>query len=378
MKSRYIRLLESKRSAAESVAEKSFIELQIADYYARKGSGEAANEIIARIRQSNIGRADARIVAQINFVEGILLHLAGSDIEAEKKWKRSIAIAGTVDAIEVLSCVSGWMSFLKYTNGKFDALFDELNSCLRQYLIDSHRGSLTARAEMVIALVLHTCLRTRDALWWYEKARRTSLLNGDDVELAALVHNMAWIRLYNYRNSVLRGSAASQSEPEILRVSAEAVQSYEELVGLETFPAMTPLLQAQNFMIQENYASALDILNEHARSVTSQGLSRLAPNFEADRAFCMIRLGRYAEARDAVDYAINGINSYIHPDDLAVLYCRLRDYFFLVGESSLSSEYAAKAEASWSDFDDLTKSMLDKLEKLVKNGLPGGDSVPQH
>lgn len=375
MKSRYLRSLESDRVSAKSAADEAYIDLKMAGYIARKGQTENAEIIVSRIRQNEAVRRDSRVLSSINFVEGLIAHLAGCDGEAEKKWQRGAAIARIENSTEVLANISAWTSFLHYSNGRFDSLFEELRACLEYWQQDPDYGALTSRAEMVIALVLHTCMKTQDAMLWYEKSRRSSLITGDDVELAALVHNMAWIRLYNYRNSILRGQHALPSESEILRVSSEAVQSYEELVGLASFPALTPLLQAQNHIIKDDFASALQLLDEYAIGVRSQGLSRLAPSFDADRALCLAKLKRFYEANIVIESVVANIDSSIHCDDLAVIYCRLRDCFALEGRVELAAQYASKAVNSWGDFDHLIERMLDGIENLTKLGLPGGDSV---
>ncbi len=374
MRSRYLRSLESSRSSANSPAEEDYIDLKMAGYIARKGENKEAEGIVSKVRMNDALRRDSRVIASANFVEGLLAHLAGSDGEAEKKWRRGAAIARVDNSIEVLATISAWMSFLHYSNGRFDLMFEELGACLEFFQEDPIRGALTSRAEMVIALVLHTCMRTEDAMHWYERSRRSSLLTGDDVEIAALVHNMAWIRLYNYRNSILRGRPALPSETEILRVSSEAVQSYEELVGLASFPALTPLLQAQNYIVQNHFAIALDILDQHAREVRNQGLSRLAPSFNADRAFCLASMGRFAEASTIIDSVIGSIAPNIHSDDLAVLFCRLRDCFMLEGKIELAEEYSAKASKSWGEFDMLVERLLAGIATLTLRGLPNGDS----
>jgi hypothetical protein len=230
---------------------------------------------------------------------------------------------------------------------------------------------------MVVALVLHTCRKTEEALAWYKVSRERAIAIGDDVELAALVHNMAWIRVYNYRNALLRGEKASESESEVLRVSSEAVGNYEELVGLESFPALTPLLRAQTLMLDNEFSLALEILNEHADGVRQQGLSRLASNFNADRAYCLMKLGCVDAAWDVVESILDSIDSSIHADDLAVLYSRLRDCAQIAGKKELQCNFDSEAQRSWRDFDLLVSGMLESVRELLSEGSEPRDFVPQ-
>jgi tetratricopeptide (TPR) repeat protein len=294
-----------------------------------------------------------------------LCHIAGLDADALLKWRRAAAIASADECIDVLAIIAGWTAFLHYTNGRFESMIDELRNAFELHRMNPAVGALTSRSRMVVALVLHTCRKTQEALHWYKDARGAALSVGDDVEIAALVHNMAWIRVYNHRNALLRGEAVASLEADISRVSSEAVQSYEELVGLASFPAMTPLLRAQNFMLSEDFSSALSILDEHAKNVRSQGLGRLEPNFNADRTYCLARLGKLDNAAEAIESITRSIDESVHVDDLAVLYSRLRDSARLMGLAALSSSFNDAAWRNWQAFDELISKLLGGINSVV-------------
>lgn len=377
MKPRYVVSLEVQRKQARSAVDAAFFDLEIAGYDARKGRIQQAQEVVTMVRSTHGPMGDSRLLAQLNFVEGLVCHCSGHDDEAAVKWERATAIGAVGNCVDVLAKVSGWMAFVHYTSGRFLLMFEQLKRSLVHSRSDSVSGALTSRARMVVALVLHTCRRTEDALLWYEASRRDALTMGDDVELAALAHNMAWIRVYNYRNALLRGEPVPAVEARVLRVASEAAQSYEELVGLASFPALTPLLRAQNFLLSDEYSHALAILDEHAEGVRQQGLARLAPNFSADRAYCLVKLGQSAAADEAVESLLGAIDSSIHADDLAVLYSRLRDCAEVQGRVELHSQFADKAQRAWRAFDAITKELLQGVHELISDGLQLGDSVPR-
>ena len=365
MKSRYVASLEVRRDSSSSPIDAALLDLEIAGYLARKGMTQDAEAIIKRVRSQELPCASSKVVATLNLVEGLLCHIAGLDADALLKWRRAAAIASADECIDVLAIIAGWTAFLHYTNGRFESMIDELRNAFELHRRNPAVGALTSRSRMVVALVLHTCRKTQEALHWYKDARGAALSVGDDVEIAALVHNMAWIRVYNHRNALLRGEAVASLEADISRVSSEAVQSYEELVGLASFPAMTPLLRAQNFMLSEDFSSALSILDEHAKNVRSQGLGRLEPNFNADRTYCLARLGKLDNAAEAIESITRSIDESVHVDDLAVLYSRLRDSARLMGLAALSSSFNDAAWRNWQAFDELISKLLGGINSVV-------------
>lgn len=370
MKSRFVVSLELRRERALSKVDAAFFDAEIAGYLARRGDLQPAREIIDDIRAQHSILRNSRLLAQLNFVEGVVAHCSGIDADAVLKWRRAAAIAETDDLVETMAKVSGWLAFVHYTNGRFDAMLDELKNSFDYHRRSPASGVLTPRARMLVALVFHTCRKTEEALLWYEASREAILAVGDDVELAALVHNMAWIRLYNHRNALLRGQSVPLSESALLRASAEAVQSYEELVGLSSFPALTPLLRAQNFILSNDFSLALEILDTYAESVREQGLKRLAPNFNADRAYCLAKLGQADAACDIVESLAGDIDSSIHVDDLAVLYSRFRDCASLSGKHAQSAQFESVAKRSWQAFDGLIEVMLKGVTELISEGSP--------
>jgi len=377
VKSRYVASLEAKRASSNSPIEAALLDLDIAGYSARKGISHEAEAIVSSVRSQEWSRTSPRLVAKLNFVEGLLSHCAGLDEDALVKWRRANAIASTEDCIDILATVAGWLAFLHYTNGRFESMAKELDRCLEYWRLSPANGALTPRARMVVALVLHTCRRTQEALAWYEDSRGSILSVGDDVELAALVHNMAWIRVYNHRNARLRGEPVPSSEADVLRVSSEAVQSYEELVGLASFPAMTPLLQAQNFILSENFSPALSILDEHAKHVRQQGLGRLAPNFDADRAYCLARLGKLKNPAESLESIEKSVDSSVHVDDLGVLYSRLRDCAELANLDEMRARFDDEAWKNWRAFDSLISELLRGISGFLPGDPQHGDSAPR-
>jgi hypothetical protein len=212
MKSRFISALERRREGVESALDAALIDSELAGYLARKGDARRAQELVDELRTRPLLMSNARLLAQLNFVEGLILHCSGLDHDAEEKWRRAVAIAGLENSIDILATVSGWSAFVHYTNGRFGMMLNELKNAFSYLRIDPIRGALTPRAMMVVALVLHTCRETEEALLWYESVRGRILAEGDDVEMAALVHNMAWIRVYNFRNALLRGVPVPKSD----------------------------------------------------------------------------------------------------------------------------------------------------------------------
>ncbi|MFT3664378.1 hypothetical protein [Piscinibacter sp.] len=140
---------------------------------------------------------------------------------------------------------------------------------------------------------------------------------------------------------------------------------------------MTPLLQAQNFILSEDFSVALSILDEYAKHVRQQGLGRLAPNFNADRAYCLARLGKLENAAQSLESIEQSVDATVHVDDLAVLYSRLRDCAELTNLEEMRARYDDEAWKNWKEFDSLADELLLGIKGFLCEDPQQGDSAPQ-
>jgi hypothetical protein len=363
MKHRYLSKLEAELAEARSPSVENKLLGQIAFHYARLGKTEAATAAIEKVRShvSQVTYDSGAAVCWINLAEGIIEHYAANTRIARSKWERSRAVARSLGLREVAAISSAWLALSAYLAE--DVQYFESSSVESVRLSDEENYSAISRVSLNVALCFHYGDVISSARDWYTRCRLAAVRDGDEATLAALMHSMGWMSISSKRNQALmKGGQVAQGD--LLSITAETVQSYESLVGAANLPAMTPLLFAQNCLLEENYEIAIKIIDEHCAAACSQGFGRLAPGLLADRAYCLASVGRLREAENDAMRAYGMTIEELHSDDLAVFHSRLAATFSLLKINTHSQLHGEKAIEAWDKLNSFKMEMVDAARAI--------------
>lgn len=355
MKSRFLVRMDELIDIAESSSKAVCLNLETASYLARRGDHIESRSIVHRVRSEGQHLKNGTIGAWLNFAEGMQFHSAGNASEAKLKWQRCLAIARSANANEVVARVSAWLAFVDYTNLSISSLISNTREAL-SVLADDNLEAI-ARTNLTAAQVFHLCGDYESARLFYEKSRTACLGYCDDVMLAALIHNMAWLRVSARRNQTLQG-LETKDDGFLVEAAAESTSSYEKLIDSKGLDVMTPLLGAQVDIMFGRYAVAIEKIGAKLKDLQSQGLSRLSGVLIADCAYCRAQIGDIEGAKNDAIVALESISAIDHVDDLAVLFTRVSTVFKLTGDLEKSTECIERAKELWSEFMLLRKSIL--------------------
>ena len=275
----------------------------MASYLARRGDHIESRNIVLQVRSEGQHLKSGMIGAWLNFAEGMQFHSAGNASEAKLKWQRCLAIAKSANANEVVARVSSWLAFVDYTNINVSSLILNTREALSA-LTDENLEAI-ARVNLTTAQVFHLCGDYESARLFYEKARVACLGYCDDVMLAALIHNMAWLRMSARRNQALQG-LETEDEGYLIEAAAESTSSYEKLIGSKGLDVMTPLLGAQVDIMLGRYAVAIDRIGEKLKDLRAQG-SLASGVLMADCAYCRAQIGDIEGAKNDALVALGSI-----------------------------------------------------------------------
>ena len=361
MKSRFLLNMDAEIAEASDNASRLCLIAEKSSYLARQGHYGDAAMSIADIRNDSRGANTASVTAWINYAEGILLHCQGNDQRARDKLHRSLAIANAADLSDLQALILSWLAFLDYTIADIASM--DFN--VRASLIltgPRSRGSLS-RVALTLAQCYHICTAYDEANRWYAKCREKCVEEGDDVMLAALMHNMMWIRTANKRCSVLRKHPTDSRDSHLL-LGADSTFEFEKLIGVTSLDSYTPLLRAQVYILEESYKEALDIIMERLATSVEQGLGRIRCCLLADQALCHAALGNHAQAAIDANAAIEAVGEDVQIDDIAVMHSRLSLVFGMLEDTESSVEHNAKAEIYWEKFDAFKESILNTISRV--------------
>lgn len=355
MSSRYLSNLNKAILSANGTTYGDCLRAERAAYLARRGDSAEAESELSALRLDGTHIQSAAVSSWINFAEGMQLHCRGIDHAAIEKWRRCRAIADSAGLNDLSLLVSSWFVFLSYTCANTSLMREDLQRCLNEARKLNNQAK--SRLALTIAQCFHVCGCIKDANRWYTLSRLQALEYGDEVMLSALIHNMSWIRVSIARNGMLRGLVLSDSQ-ELIYLGAETTMAYEELVGISSFEAMTPLLQAQVRIMNGQYSVAEQIITQNLEGLVDSGIDRMRSSLLADRAYCRALAGNGNAAMVDIAAALSLIGRDTQIDDLAVLHSRIALAYLTLGIDEKAQMHQVYANRSWAKFEELRDDLL--------------------
>lgn len=221
-----------------------------------------------------------------------------------------------------------------------------------------------SRACLVVAQALHHASRSGPAGVWYERARGHALAESDDAALSAMMYNMTGIRVAHLRQARLTG-LGSDGQDTLPLASVESVLNYDSLVGVASFGSYLPLLRAQVHSLEGRSDLALPLYDEHVREATvHQGQAHLESYLLADRAWCLVDLGRVEEGLAGASQAEHCLDLETQPDERAATHSRLAQIHARVGHAELAQRHRANADEAWRQYVGLQERIVSLLADI--------------
>jgi tetratricopeptide (TPR) repeat protein len=370
MTSRLLTQLEEELRLAPQCARRFVLMAQIASYYARLGDAERAAAIVEEVRAHSRTNLNGEVVGWVNFVEGLLESFAGRVAESRDKLRRAAAIAESINCDELASLGFAWLAFSSYLSEDLVSMERDANQAILHNCLN-FPGALS-RLSLTLALCLHYCGSLDKARENYRRCHRAASEVGDEVEISALIHNMAWMSTLAKRNKLLDPAGGVPGRTEIT-ASVESALSFEGLIGDTALHSLSPLLAAQDCILNGQWDRAIQLISENTEHAGEEGFSRLQPGLLADRAYCKIQLGLKEDGLRDAKLALELMRSTkMHGDDTAALHSRLSNVFADLGDIVAHEEQRGLAESAWRKVQDFRSIMLTtslSLDAVLATGL---------
>lgn len=359
--SKYLARLQDELRRAGDAPEAAELKAELAAYAARHGRAKEVAELLSELRTDSGGRPSARLAGWLNLAEGFVEYYSELTTSARAKFLRAQAVTEFAGAKSISALASAWLAHLDYIALNPDALGVDLARAFCGSASDEHH--VRGRACLVMAESYHFARRFDLARPWYERARLHANAEGDEPTLSAIIFNMAWLRMGDARQSCLTGAPLPQ-ELALARIGGQSANSYESMIGSDTLRELDPLLFAEVNSLDDKPEAALGLYELHLGALSIKGANRWKCVFAADRAWCLARLGRLDEARDAAHIAASLIAPEVQVDDLAATHSWLSRTYQVVGETEAAAAHRQKAEAGWIEVSALQDRILTRLASV--------------
>lgn len=362
MVSRLLSALDARISRTRDPLQNDCLRAERTTLLARQGRLEEARAELARIRARHAAKPNAVLTAWVCLGEGIATYFDNLDTGARDRLQRALALSQAAQSMTLASLSAGWLAQVDFATLDFPQLLQHLPFALRHSAPDEH--SARSRACLVAAESFHWAERFDLALPWYTRARQHAIVEGDESMLSALMHNMAWLHVAEFRRRQVSGELAP-GQARQARLGAESIERFDGMVGIGSLGSLVPVLQAQVLMLEERHGEALAIIRSNAESFICQGLSRLASVLSADIALCQLKCGDVEGARQSAAGVRALVTSQTHADDRALTFARLGQISRELGEVAEADKFDAEADSAWLVHRDQQATLLPALESAL-------------
>ncbi len=290
------RLLESFDSAiAQSriPREMPLLRAERAVIYARLGELDLARQEVVSLRALPKTEAHASLAAWLWLAEGLADYYDNLGASARDRVQRALGLAATLRVPRLHALAAAWLAHMDFRVHDYAAMIEHLRLALRLAADDHH--SARARVCTVMACATHYIGREDLAQPWYTAARHHAYAEGDGATLSSIMFNMALMRIVCVRVDDAFGQRDEVAMRRAL-MSAEASVFLDQSLEIKALSHHPAMLRAQLLTVQGAYAEALAIYERDMAPAMDEGLAHAECLYQADRAMCLLELGRSDEA----------------------------------------------------------------------------------
>lgn len=366
------RLLESFDSAiAQSriPREMPFLRAERAVIYARLGQLDLARQEVTLLRALPDLQAHASLAAWLLLAEGLADYAENLRGSARDRIRRALELAASVRAPRIHALAAAWLAHMDFRVHDYPAMIEHLQLALRLAANDHH--SARARVCTLMAYATHYAGREDLAQPWYTAARHHAHAEGDGAAFSAIMFNMAVMRTVGVRIDDAFGPCDEVAVRRAL-MSAEASVSLDQSLGIQGLGHHPSMLRAQLLMLLGTPVEALAIYERDMAAAMDEGLNHAECLYQADRAMCLLELGRSDEALVAARRACSVFIVATEVEERAIAHAMLARVF---GQLGLADEARRELRAAAEGYAEWQASRVALLEALARGGLQPSRSL---
>lgn len=343
MRSRLLARLDASIARTRDPVQLACLRAERAGFLGRHGQVELARGQIQEIQRQFAQQPHVAVSAWIALAEGQVeqyTNLGSSTAHDRLKRAYALSAAARLQPLQALS--AAWLAHAHYLCDERERMASLNAEALRLAAPEQH--STRWRACLTVAVAFHYAGRLDLAQPWYAAARRHALADGDEVALSAVVYNQAGLRADQARHAAAFGGATG-SEAVHAAMGMDSAGNFDAGIGIQSLDWLVPLMRAQLLVLEGRFEEALALFDEHGGRMQPGWRERMQACLLADRAWCLLQLGREAEAREEAATAAQSLQEgESEVDDRALAHLRLAQLWRHFGEDEAAARHQAGAE----------------------------------
>lgn len=326
---------------------------------ARLGNFEDSRQVLGEIRSNSTLLPDLRRSIWINLAEGLLDYFNNMGEITSDGVRRACALSDASNIKELQAISSAWAAQLSYSTLSIKNLGLQLDASLKNANGENHAA--LSRSYLVGAQALDYSRRPDLARKWYARSMHHASLDADDITTSAIMHNMAWLRMLNLRQSVLGGSGDNILDRHVL-LSADSMVNFGNMTGDKSWSELKPILRAQVLSLIGSVPEALKLYQDAVDEKNK--IDRIQSNLLADQAWCFAMGGEHAKALHYSELSLSHLTNEIFVDDRAATHSRIASVMSICGRSLESKRHFDLSKALWESHSIIQMALLRTMENI--------------
>lgn len=281
-------------------------------YLARVGMFDHAQGLVSDLRRDHPAGSSPRATVWIMVAEGLIHTFRNLSADGLDRIARAEVLAAAMRDRELMAWTAAWLAHWQFERSEFSQMTRSLAAAFTTAATDEHEA--LARASMVLANAYAACGESERADGWYMACRHHALEAGDEATLDAFLYNRAVFGISWIRAQTCLGSANDALITSMRREIASA-QNLQKLVRVRALTNMLVLWEARLLLLQGQFQRAEELLTQVRDDGPFSQASFSTSVVDLERAFCLARLGRTAEAEQAFLEADKETIDHLHEDE---------------------------------------------------------------
>lgn len=342
-----------------------FLRAERAVLLVRMGDIERARREIGTLRALPDAQTNQALNAWLWLAEGLADFFENLGSGARDRVLRAYALATGAKAPRIQALSAAWVAHLDFHAQDHAATIEHVRACLKLANADHH--SARSRAALVLAGAYHFADREDLAQPWYVRARAEASLEGDGITLSSITYNMAALRIMQARLAEMFGEL-DESTTRRAMIGAESSSFLDRSVRALALGTTSVMQRAQILAASGRHADALSLYEQHIPQALTEGLGFSECLFQADRASCLLHLGRSQEALHVARHAETALAWATEIEERAISHALLARVFAPLGLGEQASAHAEKSQVELARHRQRCEALLQMLQAAAFDG----------
>lgn len=337
-----------KLNEESSRSRRNEIEVDLAICWARAGYIDTAKSMLEKSKKSVDFSDDAKSSVMLMLLSGLIEFYSKRDIGfAIDKLNRAAKLSVMIGSDALTSRLNAWLAHMYFN----DCNYDQMLLCIGVAVecLDASNHDSRTRVCLTVGDALCCAGRFDLAALWYSSARREAEKIGDQMAIAAIMHNRSGMALAHCRF----GSAFGHSTPEpvkrLLREVSSAEQ-YEKYSRFETVLLPYSIWAGRVALFEGRMEAAVDLLEVGLGRNISAVWSAMEQAVRVDLGYAKMMAGVARRGEFELSRVDRGGIDRLYSDDRAVACKMLADIAGFTGCFDDEADFRARAEKSRLEF----------------------------